>query len=84
MSKVLEHVKNARGTHINYKFGVIFVQKNIFCRMNKVGTLFWHSDFDQFWKKYFFLKQTSHFCHAMVLRILKHITSNVSKNKAVQ
>ena len=39
--KIIEHVKNARRTHINYKFGVIFVHKNIFCRMNKVGTLFW-------------------------------------------
>ena len=56
MSKILENVKNARGTHINYKFDVIFVQKNILYRMNKVGTLFWHSDFDQFWTKIFFLE----------------------------
>ena len=45
MLKILEHVKNDRGLHINYKFDVIFVQKNIFCRMNKVGILSWYSDF---------------------------------------
>ena len=37
--KILEHVKNARGMHINYKFGVIVVHTNILCRMNKVW--FW-------------------------------------------
>ena len=48
MSKILEHVKNAKGLHINYKFDVTFAQKNILCRMNNVGTLFWDSDIYQF------------------------------------
>ena len=61
MPKILEHVKNDRGLHMNYKFGVIVIQKNIFCRMNKEGTLFWHSDFDQFWKKIFFLEASFSF-----------------------
>ena len=63
-SNILKQVWNARGTHINYKIGVIFVQTYNFSRMIKAGTSFFQSDFEQFWELLYFLVRFMVFFHS--------------------